>query len=97
MAKGKNIVSQLAAFEDDADLGDLRNFNIAIDVRGQGTQQVVTCVPKAPTKIDLKVIFGEGYESKLHNPTAVVKPLTNEQMTRILEGEDYGTVVRGNQ
>jgi len=95
MQKGKRIIEQLQSFEEEAELGDLREYDIKLDTRGKGSESMTTCVPKQKTKIDLDEIIGDNWKDNLYNIKDVVKPLEPELATRILDGEDYFSVVSG--
>ncbi len=96
MQKGKRIVEQLQSFEDEPELGDLREYDIKLDTRGQGSDSMTTCIPKQKTKIDIVDTLGEAWEDKVYDITQVTASLPTKSITRILAGEDYYTVLKGD-
>lgn len=90
LQKGTRLIESLEGFEADPDLGDLRGYDIKIDTRGTGTETVNLCVPKQKAKLDLAKILGADYV--LHDVKAIVTPFEIEQITRILNGEDWASV-----
>ena len=93
MQKGKRIVDQFKSFEEEPELGDLREYDIKLDTRGKGSESMTTCVPKQKTKIDMTETLGEGWEDKLYDIKQVTSPLPADAIGRILNGEDYYTVL----
>jgi len=95
MQKGKRIIEQFKSFEEEPELGNLRDYDIKLTTSGKGSETMTTCVPKQKTKIDYDVIFGENWEEEqLYDCAAIVKPLPVEAVNRILNGEDYYTVLK---
>ena len=96
MQKGKRIIEQFQSFEEEPELGDLRNYDVKLDTRGKGSESMTTCVPKQKSKLDLAKILGADWETKKYDVAATVAPLEPEQVSRILNGEDYATVLGKN-
>jgi hypothetical protein len=94
MQKGKRIIDQFKSFEEEPELGDLKEYDIKLDTRGKGSESMTTCVPKQKSKLDLKKLVGEDWQSKLYDCKQIVAPLPAEAITRILNGEDYYTVLK---
>jgi transposase-like protein len=96
MQKGKRMIDQFKSFEEEPELGDIRNYDIKIDTRGTGSESMTTCVPKQKSKINMKEVVGEDWKEQLFNIKEIVKPLDNDVMSRILGGEDYYSVVKNS-
>lgn len=93
MQKGKRIVDQFKSFEEEEELGDLRGYDIKLDTRGTGTDVMTNCIPKQKSKVDMKAIVGDDWESKLYDIKEIVTPMSSESVNRILAGEDFYTVL----
>ena len=93
MQKGKRIVDQFKSFEEEPELGDLKEYDIKLDTRGKGSESMTTCVPKQKTELDLAEVVGEGWEDKVYDIKQVTSPLPGDVIKRILNGEDYYTVL----
>jgi len=93
MQKGKRIVDQFKSFEEEPELGDLKNYDIKLDTRGKGSESMTTCVPKQKTEIDIVEAVGEDWKDKLYDIKQVTAPLSADAIERILNGEDYYTVL----
>jgi hypothetical protein len=93
MQKGKRIMDQIKALEADPDFGDLRGYDLKLTTRGKGSESMTSCVPKKKEKLDLKAVFGEDWEAKKYNVKDVVSPLPADAVGRILNGEDYYSVL----
>jgi len=97
MQKGKRIIDQFKSFEAEPELGNLCEYDIKIDTRGKGSDTMTTCVPKQKTKIDMEEAVGKDWRDSLFNIKELVKPLDPELTKRILNGEDYYSVVSSNK
>lgn len=95
MQKGKKIIDQFKSFEQESELGDLREYDIKLDTRGQKTETVTTCIPRAKTKIDMKAVVGADWKDKLYDCKQAVAPLSVDAIKKILEGDDYYSVLKG--
>ena len=93
MQKGKRIVDQFKSFEEEPELGDLKEYDVKLDTRGKLNEAVTTCVPKQKTKVDEAELFGEDWRDKLYDIKQVTSPLSGDVIKRILQGEDYYTVL----
>lgn len=93
MQKGKRIVDQFKSFEEEPEMGDLQEYDIKLDTRGKASETMTTCVPKQKTKVDLAETLGDDWEDKLYDIKQVTSPLPGEAVNRILQGEDYYTVL----
>jgi len=97
MQKGKRIVDQFKSFEEESELGDLKDYDIKLDTRGKGSDSMTTCVPKQKTEIDMVGVFGDEWVDKLYDIKQVTSSLSGEFVARILKGEDYYTVLKGKE
>ena len=93
MQKGKRIVDQFKSFEEEPELGDLRGYDIKLDTRGKGSESMTTCIPKQKTKVDIIETLGEDWEDKMYDIKQVTSPLPADAIKRIIQGEDYYTVL----
>jgi hypothetical protein len=94
MQKGKRVIDQLKALEEQKDFGDVREYDIRFHTMGQGTESMTTCIPSQKAKLDLVKILGKDWEEKKYNIKDVVTPLSAESISKILSGEDYYSVVK---
>lgn len=94
MQKGITIIKQLMAFEKEADLGDLKTYDVKLDVRGKGVDSVTTCIPK-PTSVTVDDILGDSWDERLFTIDTVITPMSVESMQRVLDGESYFDVAKG--
>jgi|GEM_PF-6980541 len=92
LQKGIRVAEQFIAFEDE--FGDIREYDIKVDTRGSGDNISTILVPKPPTEINLEEILGENWQDSLYNIKEIVKPRSAEQIGRILDGEDFFSVVK---
>lgn len=95
MQKGKRIIDQFKSFEEEPELGDLREYDVKLDTRGKGSDSMTTCIPKQKTVVDMAEVLGEGWEKKLYDVEQVISPLSADIINRILRGEDYYGVLKG--
>jgi hypothetical protein len=97
MQKGRKVVEQLQTFEADKDFGDLREYDIKLDTRGQGTEMTTTCVPRNKQKLDLVKTLGADWKTKLHDIKQIATPLKPSQIQEILDGKDFYSTVKANE
>ena len=90
--KGVRIAEQFIAFE--KEFGDVNSYDIKLDTRGTGDQSFTICVPKPPKALNLDKILGEGWKDRVYNIKEIVKPIEVGGIKRILDGEDFYTVVK---
>ena len=91
LQKGITLFGQFEAFENDPDFGDLREYDIKIDVRGSGKDSMITCTPKQHAEVDIKSLITD--TNKPFNIEEIVKPLNPDQITSIIEGSSFFDVV----
>lgn len=94
MQKGMRIVEQFKSFEEEEELGDLREYDVKLDTRGKGSESMTTCVPKQKTSIDFAEVLGDDWKDKLYDIEQITSSLPTEAIDRILKGEDYYTVLK---
>ena len=90
--KGIRVAEQFISFEEE--FGDINSYDIKVDTRGSGDNISTILVPKPPIELNLDEIIGENWQDTLYNIKDIVKPKTPDQMSRILGGEDFYTVVK---
>jgi len=88
--KGIKVMEQFTALENE--FGDVNTFDIKLDTMVNNDQTSTICVPKPPTKLNIKEILGGDWKENLYNIADVVKPMSVEDMNKILGGEDYYSV-----
>lgn len=92
MQKGMRIASQLAQIQEEFG-EDLSVRDITVETRGKGKEVISICVASQESALNLEEVLGEDWESHKYDIVAIVKPLTIEQVTKILDGESYFEVV----
>lgn len=92
--KGIRVVDQFISFENE--FGNIDSYDIKLDTRGSGDSISTVCVPKQPVELNLEEIIGENWEEKLYNIKELCKPMDPERIKRILDGEDFFSVVKDN-
>jgi hypothetical protein len=88
--RGIKVMDQFTALENE--FGDVGTFDIKLDTRVTNDQTSTICVPKQATKLNLKEVLGEDWKEHLYKIEEVVKPMSVEDMAKILGGEDYYSV-----
>lgn len=90
--KGIRVAEQFISFEEE--FGNVNSYDIKLDTRGSGDTTSTICVPKPPTELNLEEILGENWKDSLYNIKDIIKPMDSEKIKRILEGEDFYSVVK---
>jgi hypothetical protein len=93
MEKGITIQEQLGEFEASSDVGPVMDYDIIMDTRGTKENTSVTCIPKQKSK-SIEEILGKGWEVNKYNLSEVTKPLSRKDALRVLNGEDFFSVVK---